>query len=452
MKLVVVGGVAAGMNAALEAKRVNPDLEVSVFERTQHVNFSACGLPWVIGGDVPNFGALAPFTPEDFRAKGIRVLTSHEVHDVDLDKGSVEVRDHRENRVWREPFDGLLVATGARPVKGDIEGVNLPGVYTLRSIEDGEAIDRAIEAGARRAVVVGGGYIGLVMSEAFRKRGLEVTLVEQLPRLMGSLDEEIASLTLEALERGGVTVHLETMVHAFAGEGTVQRVITGRGEIQADLVLLTAGVRPNSELARSFGVETNPLGAIRVNDRLETNIPNVWAAGDVAEAHHLVTRRPAYVPLGSTASKQGRVAGANMAGRDSRFGGIVGTTVTRAFDLGIAITGLSEVDASALDLPSTSVTVTDMDHAPFFPGASPLTVKLIYQPGDGRLLGAQIAGRGASVKRIDVIATLLERGGTVEDLTRLDLAYAPPFSPILDPLLVAAERALGQRRTGRKTK
>ena len=449
---MVVGGVTAGIAAALEARRVNPDLEVSVFEKSKHVAFSPCGLPWAIGGDVPDFSALAPYTPADFAERGIRALVMHEVHEIDLDRGSAEVRDHANNRSWREEFDAVLIATGASPVRGDIDGVDLPGVHTLRSIEDGEAVARALASGARRAVIVGGGYIGLVMSEVFRRRGLEVTLIEQLPRLMGSLDQEIADITLEALERGGTTVLLETMVQGLAGTGKVERVLTSRGEVEADIVLLTAGVRPNSDLAHAMGVETNPLGAIRVNDRLETNLPNVWAAGDVAEAHHLVTRRPAYVPLGSTASKQGRVAGANMAGRDARFAGIVGTTVTRAFDLSIAMTGLSEVDAAALDLPATSVTVTDMDRAPFFPGASPITVKLVYQPGDGRLLGAQIAGEGIAVKRIDVIATLLERGGTVDDLTKLDLAYAPPFSPMLDPLIVAAERALGQRRAGRKNR
>lgn len=449
MKLVIIGGVAAGMSAALEAKRVNPDLAVTVYEASHYVNLSACGLPYVISGALPDPAVLASRGAQDFKAQGINVFTRHLVTDVDYPARQVRVKDLDSGRSFSDSFDQLLLATGAKVIRPELEGGELPGLYGLRNLEDAQQIQAALARGVTRAVIVGGGYIGLMMADALTKRGLKVTVVEQLPRLLGNVDTEVAALALQELERNGVEVALQTEVTGLAGNGRVERVITSRGELPADFVLLTTGVRPNADLAAGAGVDINPLGAVRVNDRMETNLPGIFAAGDLVEVHHLVSHRPAYIPLGSTATKQGRVAGINIAGGEGRFAGVVGTTISKTFDLAVGLTGLSELEAAALDIPSASATIADFDHAPYYPDRRPLTVKLVFGPGDGRLLGAQIAGYGIAVKRIDVIATLLHRGGTIEDLSRLDLAYAAAFSPVLDPLILAANRALSSNRRSR---
>jgi CoA-dependent NAD(P)H sulfur oxidoreductase len=447
MKLVVIGGVAAGPSAAAKAKRSNPDLEVTVFERSGHVSFGACGLPYVIAGDVPRFEDLVARTPEAFAQQGIKVLTRHEVTKVDYAGRQLEVRDHLENRTFNESFDKLVIATGANPIKPKLDGIELEHILTLRDIEDGEAIQRAIHEAKKirpqpRVVIVGGGYIGLEMAEAFQKRGLHVTVIEKLPHVLGYVGQEIALKTLEELGRHGVEVLLGQQVTGFSGSRRVEKVHTTHGDLEADIVLLALGVQPNSGLASSFGVALTPLGSVLVNDRCETNLPGVYAAGDLTEVHHIVSGRHAYIPLGSTANKQGRVIGTNIAGGCATFAGVVGTAVSKVFDLGVAVTGLSELEAAMLDLETNTVIVEAPDQAGYYPGSKLLTVKLLYQPKDGKLLGAQIAGQIEAVKRIDVIASLLHRGGTVEDLSRLDLAYAPPFSPVWDPLLVAANQAL----------
>jgi CoA-dependent NAD(P)H sulfur oxidoreductase len=446
MKLVVIGGVAGGPSAAAKAKRVNPELEVVAFEKGGFVSYAACGLPYVISGDIPDLNSLIARTPEQFAAQGVCVKPRHEVLGVDYANRQVRVLNHLEHHEFTESFDRLLIATGATPTHPKLPGLELSGIFTLRSLEDGRAILEAVNAlpSGARAVVVGGGYIGLEMAEAFVKRGLRVTVVEQLPRLLGNVDREIADIARSELERHGVEVMLESRVTGFSGDGRVEKVVTTHGELEANLVLLALGVHPNSKLASSFGVDTLPTGAIAVNDRLETNLAGVYAVGDVVEVHHLVSERHAYIPLGDTANKQGRVAGVNIGGGSARFPGVVGTAVSKVFDLGFAVTGLTELDAVYMGLEAKSTLVEAPDVASYYPGVKPLSVKLVYDPSSGRLLGAQMAGRVGAVKRIEVIAALLQRRGTLEELGELDLAYAPPFSAVYDPLLVAANVALSR--------
>jgi CoA-dependent NAD(P)H sulfur oxidoreductase len=446
VKLVVIGSVAGGPSAAAKAKRVNPNLEIVAFEKGGFVSYAACGLPYVISGDIPDLSALIARTPEQFAAQGIKVKPQHEVLSVDYAQRRLRVFNHLERREFSESFDRLLIATGATPTHPNLPGLELSGIFTLRSIEDGRAILEAVNAlpSGARAVIVGGGYIGLEMAEAFVKRGLRVTVVEQLPRLLGNVDREIAEIAKTELERHGVEVVLESRVTGCSGSGRVEKVLTTHGELEASLVLLALGVHPNTKLAASFGVDTLPTGAIAVNDRLETNLDGVYAVGDVVEVHHLVSGRHAYIPLGDTANKQGRVAGVNIAGGSARFPGVVGTAVSKAFDLGFAVTGLTEIDAVYLGLEAKFVLVEAPDVAAYYPGTKPLTVKLVYDPSSGRLLGAQMAGRVGAVKRIDVIAALLHRHGTLEDLSTLDFAYAPPFSAVYDPLQVTANVALSR--------
>ena len=439
-RLVVIGGVAAGMSAAAKAKRSNPELEVVAFEKSHYVSYGACGLPYYLAGWIENVEKLVARTPEKFAKQGVTALVRHEVVEVDYEGRRVRVAALDEGREFWQPFDYLVVSTGARPVVPPLEGVELKGVFTLRQPEDGVAIREAL-AGARRTVIVGGGYVGLEVAEAFRAQGKEVTLIELEPRVLPGADAEVSELVHEELMRNGVEVLTGTRVEAFAGDGRVERVVTSAGELPADLVLLSVGIRPNVELATSFGVTTGPTGAIAVDEQLRTNLENVWAAGDVAESRHLVTGQPYWLPLGDVANKHGRTAGTVIAGKKAAFKGVVGSAITKVFERAIAFTGLSEADAQAAGFDAKGVWIKSADRAHYYPNPHPLHVKLVYETGSGRLLGAQVVGHFNDALRIDVIATLLHQGGTVDDLRTLDLAYAPPFSPVWDPLLVAANQA-----------
>lgn len=438
-RLVVIGGVAAGMSAAAKAKRSNPDLEVVAFEKSHYVSYGACGLPYYLAGWIENVERLVARTPEKFARQGVKALVRHEVVEVDYEGRRVKVADLDGGRELWEPFDYLVVSTGARPALPPVEGVDLPGVFTLRQLEDGEAIMSALDR-AQRTVIVGAGYVGLEVAEAFRARGKQVTVVELAERVLPAADPEVSALVHEELTKNGVQVVTGTEVESLTGLGRVQAVQTSAFEIPADLVLLAVGIRPNVGLATSFGVQTGPTGAIAVDEQLRTNLPDVWAAGDVAESVHLVTGEPYWLPLGDVANKHGRTAGTVIAGGQAAFRGVVGSAITKVFDLTVAFTGLSEADARKAGFDVGSVWIRSADRAHYYPDPHPLHVKLVYERGSGRLLGGQIVGHRNDALRIDVVAALLHRGGTVEDLRALDLAYAPPFSPVWDPLLVAANQ------------
>lgn len=439
-RLVVIGGVAAGMSAAAKAKRSNPDLEVTAFEKSSYVSYGACGLPYYLAGWIDRVEKLVARTPEKFAKQGVRALVRHEVVEVDYEGRRVKVADLDGGREFWEPFDYLVVSTGARPAVPPIEGAQLPGVFTLRQLEDGEAIAAALQR-AQHTVIVGAGYVGLEVAEAFRARGKQVTVVELAERVLPAADPEVSALVHEELTKQGVQVLTGTQVESLTGLGQVQAVQTNAFEIPADLVLLAVGIRPNVSLATSFGVKTGPTGAIAVDEQLRTNLEGVWAAGDVAESVHRVTGQPYWLPLGDVANKHGRVAGTVIAGGQARFGGVVGTAITKIFDLAVAFTGLSEAAAREAGFDAKSVWIKSADRAHYYPDPHPLHVKLVYEGGSGRLLGAQLVGHKNDALRIDVVATLLHQGGTIEDLRALDLAYAPPFSPVWDPLLVAANQA-----------
>ncbi|AEB11270.1 FAD-dependent oxidoreductase [Marinithermus hydrothermalis] len=449
-RLVIIGGVAAGMSAAAKAKRTNPDLEITVFEKSPHVSYGACGLPYFLAGRIPRAEALIARTPEAFKQQGIAVLTRHEVTAVDLEGRRVQVHDHAEGRTFWHPFDHLLLATGATPIRPPIPGAHQEGVHVLRTLEDGLALHAALET-ARSTVIVGAGYIGLELAEAFRARGKAVTLIEAQPRVLPQADPEVSPLVEAELERHGVEVLTGTTVTAFTGQGRLEAVETSAGTVPADLAVLAVGVRPNVALAEAMGLELGPTGAVRVDAQLRTSHPGVWAAGDVAESRHRVTGEAYWLPLGDVANKHGRVAGSVIAGQPAAFAGVVGTTVTKVFELAVATTGLSEAAARSRGYPVATVWIQAKDRAHYYPDARPLYVKLIYRSDTGALLGGQLVGRGDAVLRVDALAALLHQGGTVEDLAALDLAYAPPFSPVWDPLLVAAGQAQKQRlprRTG----
>ncbi|MDO4246840.1 MAG: FAD-dependent oxidoreductase, partial [Deinococcus sp.] len=440
MRIVVVGGVAAGMSAASRAKRFDPGAEVVVFERGEYISYGACGLPYVLGGAVDDWDDLVARTPEQMRGRGIGVRLRHEVTGVDPQARTVTVSG--PSGVSTEPYDRLLMATGVSAIRPDWASTDAAGVHVLREIPDGQAIARSLE-GARRVCIVGTGYIGLELAENLCRQGLSVVMLERGDEVGGNiLDVEYRRQIRAELERNGVDVRCSVTVEGLTvREGRVSGVQTDTGLVRADTVIVAVGVRPNVELLKAAGVRLGKTGAAAVNVRQETSVPGIYAAGDNCETVHRVTRRKVHIPLGLTANRMGRVAGVNMAGGDATFPGVVGTGIFKVFGLGVARTGLGQADAERLGLDAVSVDVESTDHASYYAGAAPIHVRLTGERGSGRLLGGQlICSNPQSVKRVDVLAAHLHQRGKVEDLFQMDLAYAPPFSGVWDVLLVAADR------------
>jgi len=444
-RLVVIGGDAAGMSAASKVRRENPEREIVVFERSPHTSYSACGLPYFIAGMVEDADSLIARTPETFRDKyRIDARIRHEVLGIETGARRVRVVNLENRQEWWEPYDQLLIATGAVPFCPELPGAAGRGIYGLSTLASGIRIRRVLdEEKPRRAVVVGGGYIGLEMAEALILRGLEVSLVQRGPQVMGTLDPDMGALVSEALRDVGVTLYLEESLAGFETEGgRVRAVVTDRRTLPADIVILGMGVRPASGLAKEAGIPLGVKDAIRVDPRMRVGVEGVWAAGDCVESFHLVSRRPFYVALGTVANKQGTVAGINLAGDEAYFPGVVGTAVTKVCKYEVARTGLLEEEIVALGLDYTSAVIESKTRAGYYPGAGRITVKVLAEKGSGRLLGGQIVGIEGAAKRIDVLATALHAGMSVQQVVDLDLSYAPPYSPVWDPVQIAARAAL----------
>jgi len=444
-RAIVIGGCAAGMSAASKARRTKPDLGIVVYEKTGFVSYGECGLPYYVSGLVDDHNKLVARTPEQFATRGIQVHLHHLVTEVDSKNHRVRVANLNAGDTRYENYDKLVIATGGRPalLPGFSLG-DLSGVFVVRALEDGIAIREFVQRERpKRAVVVGAGYIGLEMAESFHVLGLETTVIGRPPQVLKRFDPDVAIFVQEALEKRGVRFSLGDEVQALKGspEGRVRAVISTSGTFEADLVLLASGVLPNVALAKEAGVALGETGAIATDARMRTNRPDVFAAGDCAEAYHRITGRGTYIPLGTTANKQGRVAGTNVGGGQAEFKGIVGTAITKIFDLCAALTGLSEKEARALGYRFKATMIKASSRAHYYPGGEPVHVKLVVEEGSGRLLGGQIVGSQGTGSRIDVLATALQKEMTVEELSRLDLAYVPPMSPVWDPLLVAANVA-----------
>jgi NADPH-dependent 2,4-dienoyl-CoA reductase/sulfur reductase-like enzyme len=422
---------------------MDPALEILVYEKTGYVSYGACGLPYYVQGLISDHKQLIARTPQQFAKRNIRVFTHHKVTRIDPASRRVEVKNLESGEHFETPFDILMLSTGGFPLRPAIDGLDptSSNLFYVRTVEDGLAIRRFIEVERpESAVIVGAGYIGLEMAEALCVgHGLEVTMLTLLPPLVPTFDEDMAGLVSAELARHGVAVHVQG-VHALEQQhGRVAAVHTTEGSFPSDLVILAAGVRPNTALAEAAGIQLGPTGAVAVDDHQRTNIEGIYSAGDVAEALDLVTGEPTYIPLGTTANKQGRVAGENIAGGDAAFRGIVGTTVVKAFEVDAARAGLTEAQAREKGYDVRTATVQAPSLAHYMPGGGSIHVKLIYE-ATGRLLGAQMVGPGAA-KRIDVVAAALHGSWTIEDLSRLDLSYAPPFAPVWDALLIAANVA-----------
>lgn len=446
-RLVVIGGDAAGMSAASQARRLKgPDeLEIVAFERGHFSSYSACGIPYWVGGEVPERDDLIARTPAEHRARSIDLRMSTEVMEIDV--AGQRVRSHRlpsGTDVWTG-YDKLVIATGARPVRPDLPGIDAPGVHGVQTLDDGQALLDTLRATeGRSAVVVGAGYIGVEMAEALLHRGYRVTLVNRGSEPMSTLDPDMGRLVHKALSGLGIDLVNDAEVTAIRTDdaGRACAVATADAEYPADVVVLGIGVRPETALAREAGL---PLGE---HDGLLTDLAmrvrghdNIWAGGDCVEVLDLVSGRERHIALGTHANKHGQVIGANVGGDYATFPGVVGTAVSKVCNLEIARTGLREREATAAGLQYVTVTIESTSRAGYYPGAAVMTVKMLAERRTGRLLGVQIVGREGAGKRVDIAAVALTAGMTVERMTALDLGYAPPFSPVWDPVLVAARKA-----------
>jgi CoA-dependent NAD(P)H sulfur oxidoreductase len=449
-RFIILGGVAAGMSAASRIRSLNQDAEILVFERSGYVSYAACGMPYLIAGKVPSSNNLVTYDARFFKEKrNIDVFLRHEVVKINPSKKTVLVRNLASGEERQYSYDRLLISTGARPVIPPIKGIDLKGIFTLRLLEQGIAIKEYITSQSpRQALIIGAGSIGMEMTEAFSEIGLSVTVVEKMPNILGSMDDEINQVVEDELKGRHVTLIKSKAVVEFSADGAAVKGATLEGgeSVKVDIALIGTGIKPNSEIAREAGIELAQTGAIKVNDHMETNTADIYAAGDCAEAYHLIYKRNVYMPLGTTANKQGRVAGNNMAGGNSSFAGIIGTSVFKVFDLEVGRTGLSEKDARREGIDYVANTIEQTSRAHYYPGVSRIRVKLLAEKRTGRLLGVQMAGKEGVSKRVDVFATAITAGMTAHAVENLDLGYAPPFAPVYDPVLIAASEL--QKKSG----
>jgi NADPH-dependent 2,4-dienoyl-CoA reductase/sulfur reductase-like enzyme len=437
---LIVGGSDAGISAALRARELDPALDVTIAIADSYPNFSICGLPYYLSGEVEDWHSLAHRTTAELEDAGIELLLEHEATSIDPAARTVVVVHEGGERLLR--YDRLILATGAVPIRPPIPGLDSRGVYQLHTMEDSFVLADALAAGPETALIVGAGYIGLEMADALRIRGLAVTIVEQLDSVLPTVDPELGELVRQELERHDVQVHTGTVVRSI--EPTDKQLTVSADPdlfLRADLVLVVVGVRPDTRVGEAAGIETGARGALAVNRRMETNLPGVYAAGDCTVTYHRLLDTDSYLPLGTTAHKQGRVAGENAAGGDRRFEGSLGTQVVKIFELAAARTGLRDHEVGALGVESLTVETRAYDHKVYYPGAREIAIRLTGDPATGRLLGAQIVGhRDTQIpKRIDVAAAALYHGMTVDALNDFDLSYTPPFGSPWDPLQSAAQ-------------
>ena len=444
-RVVVVGADAAGMSAASQVKRLRgDDLEVVALERGHHTSYSACGIPYWVGGEVDSVDRLVSRTAEQHRANGIDLRMRSEATALDMDRREVEVRDHDGGSTYRLGFDHLVLATGARPRRPDVPGADADGIHGVQTLDDGQRLIDELAGSPRRAVVVGGGYIGVEMAEAMVNRGLAVTVLTRSREPMATLDPDMGRQVHEAMEGLGIDVRTSVSLRGFEVDDArhVRAVATDDGTYACDLVVLGTGVGPETTLAGEAGLTLGRWGGLVTDLQMRVfDSEGVWAAGDCVESIDRISGNRVHVALGTHANKQGRVLGTNLGGGYATFPGVVGTAVSKVCDLEIARTGLKESDCEVVGFRWLTLTFDSTTRAGYYPDAQPIRVKLIAERRTGRLLGAQVVGREGAAKRIDTLAVALWNRMTVEDVAMLDLGYAPPFSPVWDPVLIAARKA-----------
>lgn len=441
-QLLIIGGSDAGISAALRAREVDPRVSVLVIVADSFPNYSICGIPFYISGEVPDWRRLAHRTVDEIERAGIRLLLDHRATTIDTTRKTVEVVD-TGGQIQTLAYDRLVIATGAEAIHPDVAGWDLPGVHVLHTMEDSFRVYQQVMEGApQNAVIVGAGYIGMEMVDAFRRRGLQVSLVVRSGVLRTTIDASLAPVVEDELRRHGVEVIKGVDVESIQRDGSRLIVSGSHGfKKSTDMVLTAAGVRPQSELAKSAGIATGVKGAIQVNSEMMTNIPGIFAAGDCVETWHRVTRQNSYLPLGTTAHKQGRIAGENASGGQRQFAGSLGTQIIKVFDLVVARTGLLDSEALHAGFDPSITNSTAWDHKAYYPNARELSIRITGDRRSGRLLGAQMVGHWQSevAKRIDIFATAIFHEMNVEDLNDLDLSYTPPLSSPWDPVQMSAQ-------------
>lgn len=439
-KVLIIGGVAGGANAATRLRRLDESLEIVIFERGPYVSFANCGLPYHIGGEIEQRQKLLQHTPESLRARfAVDVRPLHRVEKIDRANRELEVLDIVQNRLYREKYDYVVLSPGAAPFRPPVPGLDLPGVFSLRDVPD---MDRIIEwvatHGCKKAAIAGGGFIGLEMMEQLHHKGISCALFESNPQILPPLDPEMVAPIENDMRARGVELYLSDPVTAIetASSGLSVRTRSGQA-VEADVVIWSIGVKPETKLAADAGLELGSTGAVKVNERLQTSDPTIYAVGDCIEVTHGVTGAPAFIPLAGPANRQGRIAADNICGIPSTFRGTFGTAIVRVFSHTAACTGANEKLLTKSAIPYQAIHLHPASHASYYPGATPLSLKVLFHAETGRLLGAQCVGQEGVDKRIDVLAVAMQSGLTVEDLVDLELCYAPPFGSAKDPVNMA---------------
>ncbi len=432
MKTVIIGGVAGGATAAARLRRLDEKAEIIVLERGEYVSFANCGLPYYIGGVITDRADLTLQTPQSFKARfNIDVRVLNEAVKINPDTKTVTVKNLRTGETYEETYDNLILSMGAEPIRPNIEGADGSNVFTLRNIPDTLKIKNYIDtAKPRSAVVIGGGYIGVEMAENLVEAGLKVAIVELADHLIAPLDFDMAADVHRYIKSKGIYLHLNNGVNAINGN----TVILQNGEITADMIIMSVGVRPETALAKDCGIELNPRGSIVVNNKMQTNIPDIYAVGDAVEVEDFLTKKPAFIPLAGPANKQGRIAADNIAGYESVYIGTQGSAVLKLFDMTVTTTGLNEKSATAAGIDYDKTYTYSASHATYYPSAAQMSVKALWDKKTLKIIGAQIVGFDGVDKRMDVLATAIRFGAKITDLTTLELCYAPPFGSAKDPV------------------
>jgi NADPH-dependent 2,4-dienoyl-CoA reductase/sulfur reductase-like enzyme/peroxiredoxin family protein/TusA-related sulfurtransferase/rhodanese-related sulfurtransferase len=435
MKLLIIGGVAGGASAAARAARLDSSAEIIVFERGGYMSFANCGLPYYVGNVIKRRDSLMVMTPEKFKGRtGIEVRTMQEAIEINPDEKNIKVKNLESGEVYTESYDKLLLSTGSSPLIPPIPGVDDPDVMTLWTIPDVDRIKERVDGGIKKAVVIGGGFIGLEVAENLVERGVEVTLVEMLPHVMSTLDAEMSCMLEDELADKGVNLQLANGVTEIKRDsGNLTVTLKDGTEIPTELIVMSVGVKPNNELAIKAGLKTGDRGGIKVNDALQTSNPDIYAAGDVIEVINPILNAPAMIPLAGPANRQGRIAANNIFGANDTYNGTIGTSICKVFELDAATVGPNETTLKAAGIDYLKTYIVPASHASYYPGSEPLFMKVMFEKS-GKILGAQIVGSDGVDKRIDVLATAIRTGMTASDLAELELAYAPPYGSAKDPI------------------
>lgn len=445
-RIVIIGAHAASVDAASAARKKDRTAEITLITQEKYAGYSRCGIPFVIGGQIAEFEDLIVFPLTFYQMMKLNLKTQTQAKNIDASKKTVEVANGSgKNEIIS--YDSLIIATGASPFMPPIKGREKKEIKSLRTLEDGEEIDRAIKAGAKSGVIMGAGLIGLEMAVAFQERGLKATVVELLPQILPQmLDADMAEIVQEMLEQKGIRIETNKCVEEFVGKDTVTGIIAGGEQFDADLFLSAFGVRANTQLAVNAGIVLGDTKGIRTNSRMETNVTDVYAVGDCAETNHIVTRKPVLPQLGTVAVRQGKVAGINAAGGYSLFTGALGSAVTRLFETVVGVTGLTEASAQRARIETVTGAITSKTKAEYYPGAFPIKVKLVVEKESAKIAGAQIIGGEEVTQRINAISLAIQKQMTVQELAKADTAYAPPVCETWEPLVLAAEMVLMKLR------